>query len=690
MQVKNFFDYCDAIKILNEWGDAYAQGAPKVTDAIYDELYKQVVQFEKLFPDMVDKDSPTRKIHSDTTDGFIKVTHLLPMLSIQNSNGYEELEDFLKGIWNKGVNQVTIENKIDGLSLSLHYENGKLVDAVTRGNGVQGDSVLANALRIKSIPKDLGTFTGEIRGECVLLLDNFDKLYKRIEEETGKQLANPRNACSGSLKLHDPDEVERRNLDFIAYSVVRGSSRPRHSDDLLVLKSHGFLISDYHVCNSIKETMEAARNMELLRSDLAFLTDGLVVKVNDKKAQDNLGVAGKYPRYYTALKFPPEVKETEMIEIEKSYGRTGACTPVLIIKPVKLAGTTVNRASLHNWDILEYLGLYKGCKIKIQKAGEIIPECVGVVGFDRTKIDYEVASSSGKIELVKAINELRKLHAGKDFIKRPTHCDHCKTPLINPTNIKGEVLVVLECPNDVCPVKQFRNIIRFCEKESMNIFGLDEGIIEKLLSNGLIKNITDLYSLKKDDIQSLEGFGERSAEKIVAAIYASKNNYLHQLLIGFGIENCGKTLSPKLADKFETLVRFSNMTEADLNGIEDVGPETKKSILTWVKKNRDIMNFFIANNIACKAKEGLKVLSNKLSGKTMIMTGTSDLVGRDDFKTMVKQHGGKVVGSISSKVSYVLVGESAGPDKMKKISELQKAGNPIKIITDDEFLQMIK
>lgn len=687
MEVSNFFEYSDAVTLLNKWGDAYAKGTPLVSDAEYDVLYRKLLQFEKQYPDMMDKNSPTRKVHSDSVDGFIKVKHKILMGSIENSNGYVELEEWLNNIWNQDVREFVIENKMDGLSLSLHYLNGSLVDAITRGDGFTGDSVLANANQIKSIPKNLGTFTGEIRGECVMFVKDFDALQKRIEEEGGKLLKNPRNACSGSLKLHDPQEVKKRNLNFVAYSVVQGSKRPNQSDDLLVLKSHGFMISDYHVCKSVKEVLDAAHKMEALREQLPFYIDGLVIKVNDKELQNDLGMASaKYPRYFTALKFAPQVKETELIEVFLSASRTGAITPVAIVKPIHLGGTTVTKANLHNFDICEYLGLHIGATIFIQRAGDVIPEIIGVKGFDRTKTDYELLMNKDPSQLNNEIINLRKQHKDKTFILRPTTCQHCNSKLINPTNLKGETLVVLECPNPSCPIKQIKNIIRFCEKEAMNIFGMDEGILEKLLSNGLIKNLTDLYSLKKSDVSKLEGFGDRSAEKVVDAINVSRKNTLDQLIIGFGIDNCGKTLSPKLAEKFETLEKFSTITEKDLDGIADVGPETKHSILEWIKSNQQLMNFFITNNIGCKAKEGLKKVSNKLEGKTLIFSGVSEILERENFKLLTVANGGRVVSSVSSKLNYFVKGDSAGGSKLAKLQELPQ----VKIISPEEFLEMIK
>jgi DNA ligase (NAD+) len=391
------------------------------------------------------------------------------------------------------------------------------------------------------------------------------------------------------------------------------------------------------------------------------------------------------------LKFPPEEKEAELIDVEHSYGRTGAVTPVAIVKPTQLAGTTVQRASLHNWDILEFLGLHKGCKVIIRKAGEIIPEVIAVAGVGKTKTDYEnLMTKSDRSALLESANSLRHKFKNKEFIVRPTHCIHCKEKLEHGKNKSGNDLVVLECPNKVCPLKQFKNIVRFVSKEAMNIFGVDESIVEKLLSNGVIKNYMDLYSLRKQQVMTIEGFADRSAEKVIEAINASRNNNLNQLLVGFGISNVGKTLSDKLATQFDTLDKFSTITGNELSSMVDIGPETASSIIKWISLNKNTIEFFIKNNIGCKAKAGIKIVSSKLQGKTLIMSGTSDNVEREQFKNLVKQNGGSIVSSVSKKLDYFVQGDNAGPEKLNKISDLIKSGIKIKVITPEDFLELIK
>lgn len=697
----DFFEYSDSIQLLIKWTKAYNKGSqvcedgtPCPPDADYDKLYKQVKQFEKENPNLIDKDSPTQKIVSDSQDGFQKVDHKYPMLSIANSNGYEELEEWVKDKQTKGVNEYDVEFKIDGLALSLIYEHGRLTDAVTRGNGVTGDSVLANVLQIKSIPRQLTVdFNGEIRGECVWFLKDFDAFQEILAAEGKQSMANPRNGAAGSLKQKDPSEVARRNLNFIAYSIVSGSSRPKQSDDLAVLKSHGFFVSDHYVVHGVSEVMRTARAMEQKRNSLSFLTDGLVIKTNEKKLHAGLGGSSKTPHFLTALKFPPEEKEASMKEVERSYGRTGAVTPVGIIEPTKLAGTTVQRASLHNWDILEFLGVHEGCKVVVRKAGEIIPEIVSVVGIGRTKTDYDLFLNKNKGDrhaLMMEIEHLRKHYPKYKFINRPTTCEHCGSKLANAENRSGAVLVALECQNAHCPVKQYQNILRFVSKDAMNIFGVDESIIESMLSHGLIKSIPDLYSVTKDQLLKIDGFKDRSAEKVVMAIDASRKNYLHQLLVGFGIPNCGRTLSDKLANQYESLDVITSLTKDNLLTMPDIGEETAESIIKFFDKHKDLVNFFVKTRIAVKAKPGLKKVSDKLKDVTLIMTGSSALIERQEFKNLVAANGGKVVSSISKKVNYVVVGDAPGPDKMQKIQELKRQGVNIQTIDDETFLAMIK
>jgi len=688
----DLFEYLDLVVKLNSWGDSYAIGNPVVSDFVYDTEYKKVKQFELLNPDLIDSKSPTKSVASDSVDGFKKVTHDLPMISIANSNSPDELRAWSIDKDSKGCTEKTIEFKMDGLALSLKYENGSLVDAVTRGDGKVGDSVFANALQIPTIPNAISNNDPiEIRGEVVWLKEDFIK-YNETLELLGKELmSNPRNGAAGTMKSKDPQEVADRKLTFIAYNITNGSPCDTHSEDLEYLKTLGFTISEYYVCPNTDKVIAGASYMEKKRYSLPYHIDGEVIKVNDKSAYKRLGGTAKTPHFCTALKFPPEEKGTIPREIEESYGRTGAVTPVAIVNEVELAMTKVRRASLHNWDMLEYLGVFEGCTVIIRKAGEIIPEIVRVVETGRTKDDYERDMSSG-FDVKASIESLHNdpAHVGKKWYLRPTVCKHCGSTLCQGTNRSGDNLVAWVCPNDACSVKQFRQIVKFVSKTSMNIMGVGESIIESMLSAGLIHDVADLYSVTIDDLLKIDGVKQRSAEKIIDAIKDSKNAYLNQLLSGLGIPNLGQTMSAPIADKFKTLDAVTKASVSELEAIDGVGHDLAESIVEWLGNHGDVISKLITQGVALNAKPS-RVKNDKLKGLTLIMTGTFEKLSRDDFKDMVVENGGSIASSITKSVSIVLLGENAGPAKVKKIDELKSKGFDIKVIEDsDEFLRMIK
>lgn len=685
-------DYSRLITTLNMWGDKYAKGNPIVSDFVYDEEYKKLKAIELQYPDIIDANSPSQKVASDSSDGFKKVTHNLPMISIANSNSLDELNAWSTDKDSKGCQEKTIEFKMDGLAMSLHYRDGKLFEAVTRGDGKVGDSVFANILQVPNVPKTIPhTDPIEIRGEVVWLKEDFKK-YNEYLESVGKELmSNPRNGASGTMKSKDPQEVADRKLHFVAYNIIDGSPNDTHAQDLNYLRDVlGFNISEYYVCLNTAKVIAGAEYMEKKRYSLPYHIDGLVIKVNDKSAYTRLGGTAKTPHFCTALKFPPEEKVTKLLYIEHSYGRTGAVTPVAVVEEVELALTKVNRASLHNWDMVDYLGLHEGCTVVIRKAGEIIPEIVKCPETGRTKDAYEKLVSAGG-SLTDADFELKENPAYFDFKfhVRPKTCMHCGSILRNDTNRSGDELVAWVCPNEACSVKQFKQIVKFVSKTAMNIMGVGESIIEAMLSAGLIHDIADMYTVTVDDLLKLDGVKQRSAEKVVDAIKDSKNAYLNQLLSGLGIPNLGQTMSGPISDKFKTLGAVSVATVAELESIDGVGHDLAESIVEWFGKNQVLVAKIIANGIALNAKPS-RVKNDKLKGLTFIMTGTFDKLGRDDFKDMVIENGGSIASSITKSVSHVLLGSSAGPVKIQKITELKSKGFDIKVIEDsDEFLRML-
>lgn len=686
----DFFDYSNLCLEVTKWAKAYDDGNPIVSDPTYDDAYRKLKQFELANPTMIDKHSPTQGVVAGITDGFPKRTHEVPMISIANSMSHDELRAFCDDRTKKGCAEKVIEFKIDGAALGLMYNNGELQDAITRGDGVTGDSVFANALQISAIPKRISVkHKVEIRGECVWMVDKFQAYNDRMEKIGGKIMANPRNSCAGTIKSKDPQEVADRELSFIAYSVVQGSSNDKHSEDMEWLKNEGFITSEYYICPNTEKVIDGAIYMEKKRYTLPFLIDGLVIKVNDKTAYKRLGGTSKTPHAFSALKFKAEEKVTKLLDIEHSYGRSGACTPVAIVEEIELALTKVRRASLHNWDIVSYLCPYKGCSVVIRKAAEIIPEIVKVDGIDgRSKDDYEVFMSAGG-DLKASVTQFHAEHK-KDWYLRPTKCAHCGSDLQNDTNRAGDKLISWICANPACPIKQFKNIVKFVSKEAMNIMGVGESVIEELLSKGYIKDITDLYKLDKSQLLTLDGFGSRAADKFLTAINISRNNYMHQFLAGVGISNLGRMASNTLAEHFGDLERFHQAPKEELESIPGIGHELAGNIADFRKdgSNRHLFRWFIDNNICTKAKP-VKKASNKLKDMVFIMTGKFDGLDRSIFKDLVVEHGGKISSGITSKVNYVLVGDGAGPSKLNKISDLKKEGVDIKTITDKEFLKMI-
>lgn len=692
----DFFEYCEIIEKLNVWMAEYENGTPLVSDVVYDEEYNKLKMFERANPSEIEPNSPTQKIGAATksSDGFEKVTHDHPMLSIANSMSPEELNDWSKDKQSKGCAQQTLEFKIDGLALALKYEDGSLVDAVTRGNGAVGDRVYANALQIDDIPKTIPTKDPvEIRGECVWLKDDFNRYNEKLEAMGKEPMSNPRNGAAGTMKSKDPKEVAERKLSFVAYSIVGESpvvDGHLHSEDLEWLKAAGFIISEYYICNSPDKVVAGAAYMEKKRHSLPFLIDGLVIKVNDKNTYKRLGGTAKTPHCYTALKFPPEEKKTKLLGIEHSYGRTGAVTPVAILEEIELALTKVRRASLHNWDMAEYLGCHVGCHVIVRKAGEIIPEIVKVVEVGRSKDDYE-KTMYANADFGELYVELSEANPDMDFYRRPTVCEHCGSTLCNDTNRDGEKLVVWVCPNSACSVKQFKQIVKFVAKEAMNIMGVGESLIEAMLSKGLIHNVADLYKVTKDDLLTLDSVKERSAEKAIDAINESRKAYLNNLLAGIGIPNLGKTMSGPIAEKYVTLEALSKATVAGIESISGIGHELAESVVEWFQNpaNMEIAQYFIDNKIASEAKPSMKK-SDKLTGLTLIMTGTFDDLSRGDFKDLVAEHGGTLASGISKNVNYVLMGDGAGPAKVKKINDLQQSGVDIKVIGSQDFLKMLE
>lgn len=702
MSSMNFFEYAELVNKLNEWAALYDAGNSPVSDVVYDEEYKKLKMFERENPTMVIKDSPTQRVmasKSRSDDGFEKVEHRHPMLSIANINSHDEMRDWVSDKIAKGVKQVVMEFKIDGASLSLRYEGNNLEDAVTRGDGSTGDRVFANAVQVNGVMRKI-PFDGvsEIRGEVVWFNDNFLACNDELAKIGKKTLSNPRNGAAGTMKSHDPMEVWRRKLNFIAYRIIEGCGDNRlHSDDMDQLGRMGFSTSPYRLFDLsapdvVESIVKAVDEMDIERKSLPYLTDGLVIKVNDKNDYARLGGTAKCPHAFGAYKFPPEVKATQIIDVEASSGKTGIVTPVANLNPVSLSLTVVKRSTLHNWDMMEYLGFYDGCTVNVRKAGEIIPQIISVVGFEQNNRDeYEkiTAMKNGRDVIAEEIAKLHAKNPNVPFISRPTHCKHCGTALVQDTNSSGESLVALICPNTKCPSLKVNLLTSFVEKGCMNIMNIGESTVQELVNAKLLKDYTDFFKLDKQTLMTL--FSDRESERILDGINGSRNNFLNNLLNAFNIDGIGTGASQELADRYGALSAVIDATKnspADIANTQKVGNEAANSLVKWFNENMDIVSYFVDNGIADKAKPKV-IKGDALVGLTLIMTGTSDLVSRNSFKQYVQEQGGKLASSISGKVQYVLLGESAGPKKVKDIRDLQLAGNPIKTITDQEFLRMI-
>ena len=584
------------------------------------------------------------------------------MLSLANSYSREEIEDWVRKL-PQGV-EIVCELKFDGLSISLWYENGQLVRALTRGDGQQGDDVIDNIKTIPSIPRHVvGTpSTFEMRGEVLLPWERFEALNKEREEQEEPLFANPRNAASGTLKLQDPKEVARRGLDAYLYYML-GENLPgkTHFERLQTAKQWGFHISDaIKVCHNVDEVMAYIAYWDTERKNLPVATDGIVLKVNDLAQQEELGFTAKTPRWAIAYKFPAEKQLTLLKEITYQVGRTGVVTPVANLEPVQLSGTIVQRATLHNEDFIKSLDIRPGDKVWVEKGGEIIPKIVG-----RDNPTPTLPSREG------------------DGFTFPTVCPECGTPLVR---VEGEA--AWRCPNEAgCPPQIKGKIEHFVSRKAMNIDGLGEETIDLFYQKGLLHNIADIYDLKLEDIAAQERLGEKSAQNILAGIEASKQVPWARVLFALGIRMVGETTAKKIARVYNNIDSLQWATAEQLCAIEDVGPQIAENI---VKYFEDIRNIEILDRLR---KAGLQMegeslqpsaISHQLDGMSIVISGTFSQHSRDEYKALIEAHGGKNVGSVSKKTSFILAGENMGPEKRKKAEDLG-----IRLMTEDEFLELV-
>jgi len=653
----------------------YVLNAPTMSDREFDEKMHRLQALEAMFPDMFDPKSPTQHVGSDLVESrktkdksskaFETVKHKYPMLSLANSYSREEIEDWVRKL-PAGV-EIVCELKYDGLSISLWYEHGVLVKALTRGDGQQGDDVIDNIKTIPSVPwrierTDIPDFF-ELRGEVLLPWDRFEALNKEREEQEEALFANPRNAASGTLKLQDPREVARRGLDAYLYYML-GDQLPgkTHFERLETARQWGFHISDaIKVCHSVDEVMAYIAYWDTERKNLPVATDGIVLKVNDLAQQEELGYTAKTPRWAIAYKFPAEKQLTLLREITYQVGRTGVVTPVANLEPVQLSGTVVQRATLHNEDFIKQLDIRPGDRVWVEKGGEIIPKIVA------------------KGERLEDESTLATSHSPFAFI---THCPECGATLVR---VEGEA--AWRCPNESgCPPQIKGKIAHFVSRKAMDIEGLGEETIDLFYQKGLLHNIADIYDLKLEDIAAQERLGEKSAQNILDGIEASKKVAWSRVLFALGIRMVGETTAKKIARKYNTIDRLQWATAEQLCAIEDVGPQIAENIVRYFEdiRNLEILDRLRKAGLQMEGEAEAAPTSDKLAGLSIVISGTFAQHSRDEYKALIETHGGKNVGSVSKKTSFILAGENMGPEKRKKAEDLG-----IRLVTEEEFLAML-
>lgn len=645
----------------------YVENSPTISDREFDMLLKELEQLEKEHPEEFDPLSPTQRVGSDLNRSFEQVAHVRPMLSLANTYSIEEVDDWERRVRDALAGErldIVGELKFDGTSISLIYKGGRLVRAVTRGDGEKGDVVTDNIKTIPSIPLQLRGSGWpdefEIRGEVLLPWKAFDRLNAERAFNEEPLFANPRNAAAGTLKTLDPKIVARRGLDARFYYLLSDNLPfDNHYQNMEAARSWGFKVSPaMKLMTSIDEIDEYIRHWDTARKELPVATDGLVFKVNSLRQQLNLGFTAKSPRWAIAYKFPAERALTLLRFVSFEVGRLGIITPVANLEPVLLSGTVVKRASLHNEDIIRNLDIHEGDWLWVEKGGEIIPKITGV--------------------------DLSRRTEGAEPVRFVSHCPACGTPLVR---VEGEAAWV--CPNRYgCPPQQIGRIEHFVGRRMMNIDGIGEEMSRELFERGYIRNIADLYSLKADDIISIPGSGPRTAQRILDGVEASKNVGFDRVIYALSIPQVGETVSKHLARAVGDIDRLMSMSEAELTAINDIGPGIAASITDYFSHaiNREIIERLREAGVTMAMKRDDSVeRSTRLEGKSIVVSGVFSLHSRDEYKEMIENNGGKNVGSVSKKTSFILAGENMGPSKLEKA---QKLGVPV--VSEQEFLDMLK
>ncbi|WP_025162318.1 NAD-dependent DNA ligase LigA [Paraclostridium bifermentans] len=639
----------------------YNDDAPEISDYEYDNLMKELIKIEEENPQIKRADSPSSRVGGKPLDKFTQITHKIPMLSLSNAYSDKDLKDFDKRVRELADDSVeyVVEFKIDGLSVGLTYKNGVFEKGATRGNGVVGEDITENLRTVKTIPLKINdTEEVVVRGEVYISKQNFEKINE-LQEEQGLQLfANPRNLAAGTLRQLDSKLTAKRPLDIFIFNLeyIENTNLKSHSESLEYLKNLGFKVStDYKVCSNIEGVIEHIEYWTENRSKLPFEIDGMVIKVNDLQQREIMGYTAKSPRWAIAYKFPAEQKKTKLIDIIVEVGRTGTITPTAILEPVRLAGTTVSRATLHNEDYINEKDIKIGDTVLVQKAGDIIPQVVQVVKDDRDGNEIE--------------------------FKFPDKCPVCSEPTVR---LEGEAAV--KCINISCPAQIRRGIIHFASRDAMNIEGLGESIVGLLLDNNIIKDIADLYYIKKEDVINLERMGEKSAENLIKAIEKSKQNELYRLINGLGIKYIGVKGAKVLAKNFDSLDEIINADSVQLTNLEEFGDIMANSVVEFFKeeKNMTVINKLKEAGVNIESiKNKDESIVNIFEGMKIVLTGTLPTLKRNDAKEMIEARGGKATSSVSKSTTFVLAGEEAG-SKLTKANELG-----VKVIDEAKFLDIL-
>ncbi len=634
----------------------YEEDNPEISDYEYDKLTQRLKKLEKENPEFITKDSPTQKVGGRTKKIFSQVTHNVQMQSLQDVFSYEDVESFVDKVKEEyGENvQFIVETKIDGLSVSLEYEKGKLVRGSTRGDGFVGEDVTENLKCIKDIPLTLNTAeTIEVRGEVYLPRKEFEKINKELEEKGKQILANPRNAAAGTLRQLDSNLVKGRNLSIFVFTVLKGRTFETDSKRLDFLDELGFkTIEKRKVCNTKEDVIKEIENIGNLRDSLAYDIDGAVIDVDNLHIRDEMGQTIKVPKWSVAYKYPPEQKETKVLDIITQVGRTGQVTPMAVLEKVRVAGSVISKTTLHNFDFIEQKDIRIGDTVVIEKAGDVIPEVAYV--------KKEARTGKEKMYMI------------------PTNCPVCGEILE-----KEEDNVALRCTNSECPATIYRSIIHFASRDCMDISGMGEAIVEQLIDSNLLNDVADIYYLKYEDLLSLERFAPKSAMNLINAINETKNNSLDKLLFGLGIRHIGKRAAKILANNYNDIYELYNASVEELNSLNDFGLVMANSVYDFFKKEktREIISKLADANVNLKGnKEELE--SMKLKDMVIVVTGSFDNYSRNDVANIIEKNGGKFSSSVSKKTDLVIAGENAG-SKLTKAEELG-----IKVLSIDEFLKL--